>query len=78
MKTLGHRFGIGQGLVMEEGKAHHPDFLRLHLPRDEAFTFALNILRQLEHPRPNDAPTLEICLFGEWERNVEDDLDSSK
>lgn len=77
MKTQGHRFTIGAGEVVEHGKTHWPDFVRLYLPRDQALTFAMNILRQLEYARPDASPTFEIPLFGEMIRVEEDDLDSA-
>lgn len=73
-RTQGHRFIEGGGEVIKDGKESHPDFLRVYIKRDDAFTFAMNILRQLEHPRPDANPLLEIPLFGKLERVPEDDL----
>jgi hypothetical protein len=72
--TRGHRFVERAGQVIQEGKSVYPDFLRVYINRSDALTFALNILRQLEHPRPNADPLLEIPLFGRLEREPDDDL----
>lgn len=76
MKTQGHEFTLHAGKVIECGKSYWPDYVRFNLPRDDAFGFALNILRQLEQQQPDAPPVLEIALFGELKRNPEDDLDS--
>lgn len=60
-----HRFVQGAGEVGVAGKFHYPDFLLLCIQRSRAITFALNILRPLEYPRPDAGPLLEIPLFGE-------------
>lgn len=73
-RTRGHRFVDGAGEVIKDGKTVHPDFLRVYISRTDAFTFAMNILRQLEHPRPDADPLLEIPMFGQLERVSDDDL----
>lgn len=71
--TASYRFVDGEGQVIEAGKSRYPDFVRVYIKRSEAFTFAMNILRQLEHPRPEADPLLEIPLFGTLQRVEEDD-----
>jgi hypothetical protein len=78
MKTKVHRFVINAGEESEQGKPHWPDFLRLHVPRDQALTLAMDILRRLENPRSIEHPTFEIPLFGEMVRLEHEDLDSHK
>lgn len=73
-RTRGHRFVEGDGEVIVDGKSVHPDFVRVYIKRTDALTFAMNILRQLEHPRPDADPLLEIPLFGQLERVPDDDL----
>lgn len=73
-RTQGHRFVEGDGEAIVDGKPVHPDFVRVYIKRADALTFAMNILRQLEHPRPDADPLLEIPLFGQLERVPDDDL----
>src|SRR3546814_453645 len=65
-RTLGHRFIKDAGAQALAGKTVHPDFLRVYIKREEAFTFAMDILRQLEHPRPEADPELEIPCLANW------------
>lgn len=72
--TRGYRFLEGCSTKTIKGKSIHENFLRVYINRNEALTFAMNILRQLEHRRPDAAPEIEIPLFGRLERAPEDDL----
>lgn len=74
LRTRGHRFVEGAGEVIQGGKSVHPDFVRVYINRSDALTFAMNILRQLEHPRQEADPLLEILMFGVLERLAEDDM----
>ncbi len=77
IKTRGHRFEVGGGKVMCAGKSHWPDFMRLEIPRAQAMTFALDILRQLEKPPFAEAdPFVSVPVFGSLERVTEDDSTS--
>lgn len=67
-----HRFVEGEGETIVDGKSEYPDFLRVYIKREDALTFALNILRKLENPRPNENPLIEIPLFGELTRFVDE------
>jgi hypothetical protein len=73
LRSREHRFVENGGHVVEGGKDNYPDFVRMYIRREYAFSFALNILRQLEHPRPDADPLLEIPLFGQLEHVPEDD-----
>ena len=71
--TRGYRFESGAGREIRGGKSHYPDFIRLHINRRDAFGFAMNVLRQLECPGPNDDVLFEVPLFGQLERVPDDD-----
>jgi hypothetical protein len=72
-KFVEHRFVSGSGEINIDGKSVYPDFLRVYINRAEAFSFALNILRQLEYPRSDADPLLEIPLFGQFEQVPDND-----
>ncbi|OAD16469.1 hypothetical protein A3839_28380 [Achromobacter insolitus] len=73
MNTQWHTFEERKGQVVQNGKSAYPDALRLYIKRADALTFAMNILRQLEQPRPDAGPVIEIALFGQLERDADDD-----
>lgn len=73
-RTRGHRFVECAGREIKDGKSVYPDFMSVYIDRSGALTFAMNILRQLENPRPDAGPLLEIPLFGQLERVSDDDL----
>jgi hypothetical protein len=74
LRTRGYRFVDRGGEVIENGKSVHPDGMCVYIKRAHALSFAMNILRQLEHPRPDADPLLGIPLFGQLERVPDDDL----
>ena len=73
-KTRGHRFGVLEGQTLQAGKSKYPDFMRMEIPRAEALSFALEILRQLERSLVEEKPLLSVPVFGRLERVTEDDL----
>jgi len=68
-----HRFTEGEGKTIIAGKSEYPDFLRVYIKREDALTFALNILRKLENPRLDENPLIEIPLFGKLTQFVDED-----
>lgn len=76
-RTRGWRFAENAGENVYLGKSNYPDFLRLNLTRSDAFTFALNILRSLEHPTSDPSPFIQIPIFGTLERCIDDDVEQN-
>jgi hypothetical protein len=67
MKTQCQRFVVRDGEVISEGKSTWPAHLSLQIPRDEVFPLAMQLLRSLEHPRPDASEFLDVPLFGRFE-----------
>jgi hypothetical protein len=68
-----HTFAIGAGRWSHAGKVHWPALLRLEIPQEKAFEFALDILNRLRnqpvHTDETDEIYLDVALFGELKEN---------
>lgn len=59
---------VGKGETLIEGKTHWNDFVQVHIddPK-EAFSLAMNILRQVESQQHTEARTITFSLTGTLE-----------
>lgn len=62
-----HVFTVNAGQVISDGKANYPDIVRLRIPKDEAITFAMNILRRLDSCPSDEDFLTELAILGKLE-----------
>jgi hypothetical protein len=64
-----HVFTLEGGKVIQDGKSHHPDLVRLRIPKKLGLEIALQILQALQYTRATtDEDFLtELPLFGKLE-----------
>lgn len=74
-KCEGYAFTVDGGQTIQSGESRYPNSMRLNIPRKNALSFALDILRNVEHViDPKEEPYIQIHLFGDLRRVEEDDL----
>lgn len=66
-------FKLRGGETVVDGKSRHPDVVRLHLRKGDAFDVAMRILKAIElcQDDTKDQYLPEIALFGELEPTPE-------
>jgi len=69
--TKQYHFQEKGGEVIKKGKSNYPDFLRLSIEREWALRFALDILRELDHPQLSE-PFISIRIFGKLSKETDD------
>lgn len=52
------------GVVVDK---EYPDLVTVYIKRADALNFAMNILRQIEFPKPDENPLLDFTLCGQIE-----------
>ncbi len=73
IKTKGYTFTTNAGEKTINGKSYWPHFLRLRIKRNRVLGIVRELLAWLES---SDEDEVEIPLFGEMLRQVEDDCES--
>ena len=69
MELKDHVFTLEGGEVIQDGKSHHPDLVRLRIPKKLGLEIALQILQALQYARAttDDDFLTELPLFGKLE-----------
>jgi hypothetical protein len=69
-----HVFTLEGGMVIQDGKSHHPDLIRLRIPNKLGLEIALQILQALQYTRAttDDEFLTELPLFGKLEDLTEE------
>jgi hypothetical protein len=69
-----HVFTLEGGMVIQDGKSHHPDLIRLRIPKKLGLEIALQILQALQYTqaKAGDEFLTELPLFGKLEDLTEE------